>query len=109
MAVNVCPADTVQAPVHVVWDLLTRPAEYGRFWDVTIARVEPDGPAAPGQRFFGSSRALGRRWRVDGEVREVDHSRRQILFRMTLPLGLVSDNRIVCTAIDERSCMLRYG
>jgi hypothetical protein len=109
MAVNVCPADTVQAPARVVWELLMRPAEYGRFWDVSIERVEPEGPAAPGQRFLGSSRALGRRWRVEGEVREVDHSRRQILFRMILPLGLVSDNHVMCTPIDERSCMLRYG
>ena len=49
MAVNVCPADRVQAPVEVVWELLMHPAGYGGFWEMT---VEPEGPAAVGQRFF---------------------------------------------------------
>jgi hypothetical protein len=51
MAVNVCPADQVQAPVELVWELLMHPAGYGRFLDLTVERVEPDGPAAAGQRF----------------------------------------------------------
>ena len=106
MAVNVCPADRVQEPVELIWELLMHPAGNGRFWDLT---VEPEGPAAAGQQFVGWSRALCRRWRIDGEVLEVDPERHQIRFRMSLPLGIVSDNRIVCTPIDERSCMLRYG
>ena len=41
MTLNVCPADTVHAPVDRVWELLMHPAGYGRFWDLTIDRVEP--------------------------------------------------------------------
>jgi hypothetical protein len=109
MAVSVCPTDRVHAPVEQVWELLMRPAGYGRFWDLTVERVEPDGPAAAGQRFAGWTRALGRRWPIDGEVLEVDAERHQIRLRMSLPLGVVGDNRIVCTTIDDRSCMLRFG
>ena len=109
MAVNVCPADRVQAPVGLVWDLLTHPAGYGRFWDLTVERVEPEGPAAPGQRFAGWSRALYRRWRLRGEVLEVDARRHRIRFRMSLPLGIVGDNRIACAPLDDRSCTLRFG
>ena len=109
MAVNVCPADRVQAPVELVWDLLMHPAEYGRVLDLTVERLEPEGPAASGQRFGGWSRALCRRWRIDGEVVEVDAERHQIRFRMSLPLGIVGDNRIVCMPIDGGSCMLRFG
>ena len=74
MAMNVCPADRVQAQVELVWELLKNPAGYGRFWDLTVERVEPEGPAAAGQRLTGWSRALCRRWRIDGEIVEVDAS-----------------------------------
>ena len=106
---NVCPTDRVQAPVDVVWELLMHPAGYGRFFDMAVDRIEPAGPAAAGQRFSGWTRALCRRWRIDGEVLEVDGQRRTIRFRTSLPLGAVGDNRIVCTPIDARSCTLRFG
>ncbi len=50
MAVIVCPADRVQAPVELVWELLMHPAGYGRFWDLTVERVEPEGPAVADRR-----------------------------------------------------------
>jgi hypothetical protein len=66
MAVSVCPADQVQAPVEIVWELLMRPDGYGRFWDLTVEQVEPGGPAVVGRKFFGwTRRALGWRWRLD--------------------------------------------
>lgn len=109
MAVNVCPADRVQAPVEVVWELLAHPAAYGGFLDLTVERVEPAGPAAAGQRFVGWSRALCRRWRVEGEVVEVDAARHTIRFRTSLPLGIVGDNHLSCTPVDATSCILRFG
>jgi hypothetical protein len=107
MVVSVCPADVVYAPVEFVWELLMRPAGYGRFWDLTVERVEPDGLAAAGQKFVGWK--LCRRLRIEGEVLEVDAERHQIRFRTAFPLGIVGDNRIACTPIDAGSCMLRYG
>lgn len=109
MSLNVCPADMVRAPAERVWEPLMQPAGYGRFWDFTVERVEPEGLAVVGQTFVGWSRALGRRWRIDGEIQEVDAERHQILFRMSLPVGVVGNNRIVCAQIDEQSCLLRYG
>jgi hypothetical protein len=109
MTLNVCPADTVQAPVDQVWDLLMEPTGYGRFWDLTVERVEPEGFARVGQKIIGWTKALGKRWRIVGDIHEVDPVRHHILFRMSLPLGLVSDNRIMCAPIDARSCSLRYG
>jgi hypothetical protein len=109
MSLSVCPADTVQASVEKVWELLMHPVDYDHFWDMTVERVEPEGPARLGQKFVWSSRALCRRWRIDGEIQEVDAQRHHILFRLTLPLGLISSNRIMCARIDEHSCTLRYG
>jgi hypothetical protein len=63
MTLNVCPDDIVYAPVGRVWELLLHPAGYGRFWDLTVDRVEPEGPAVVGQTLVGWSSALGWRWR----------------------------------------------
>ncbi|MGD0220664.1 MAG: SRPBCC family protein [Acidimicrobiales bacterium] len=98
MDASVCPADRVHAPIEFVWELLMRPAGYGRFWNLTVERVEPDGPAAAGQKFAGWIRC--RRWRIEGDVLEVDAERHQIRFRTSFPLGIVGDNRIACTPID---------
>jgi hypothetical protein len=109
MALNVCPADTVHAPIDRIWNLLTHPADYGRFWDLTVERVEPEGPAVVGQRFVGWSWGLGKRWRIDGNILEVDAERHHILFRMGYPFGVVSTNRLMCTPTGEDSCLVRFG
>jgi hypothetical protein len=109
MAVSVCPADRVEAPVEVVWDLLAHPAGYGRFLDLVLERVEPAGPAAPGQRFAGWTRSWCRRWRVEGEVVEADAGRHQIRFRTSLPFGIVGDNRVSCTPRKASTCLVRFG
>lgn len=83
------------------------PAGYGGFWDMKVERVDPEGPAAVGQRLFAST--LCGRLRIDGEILEVDHVRHAIRFLTHLPFGLVGDNRISCSPIDAGSCMLRYG
>lgn len=107
MSVNVCPTDRVQAPVEVVWELLMHPAGYGGFWEMTVERVEPEGPAAVGQRIFAS--LLFRRLRIDSEILEVDRVRHAIRFRTAMPFGMVGDNRISCKPIDAGSCLLSYG
>ena len=107
MDVNVCPSDQVQAPVEVIWDLLMDPAGYGGFWQMTIDRVEPPGPATVGQRLYAWT--LCRRLRIDGEILEVDAERHAIRFHSTMPFGLIGDNRIACSPIDARTSLLRYS
>jgi Polyketide cyclase / dehydrase and lipid transport len=107
--VSVCPAESVRAPVAVVWGLLMDPAGYGGFLDLTVERVEPAGPAIAGQRFAGWTRAMCRRWQVEGEVVEVDPVRHRIRFRTALPLGIVGDNHLSCTPAGADNCILRFG
>ena len=109
MALSVCPADHVSAPVERVWDLLIHPADYDRFLDMTVASVEPPGRAVVGQRVTGWTREFGRRWRIAVEVEEVDEQRHQILFRAALPFGVIGNNRISCERIDEQRCLVRFG
>jgi hypothetical protein len=50
-----CPPDIVNAPVSVVWSLLTNPAAWGRFFDLRIIGINPEGPAAVGQIVYAES------------------------------------------------------
>ncbi|HLH62261.1 MAG TPA: SRPBCC family protein [Ktedonobacteraceae bacterium] len=109
MVVSVCPVDTVAAPVEDVWEMLNRPARYGEWWDARVERVEPEGPATPGQHIYMTSPALGKRWDVRFVVKMVNPNRHQIQFDVTLPLGIVDHVTITCTPIDGRSCRVRYG
>ena len=108
MTLNVCPADTVSAPVERVWGLLMRPADYGRFFDLNVERVEPAGLAKPGQRIAGWTRELGKRWNIEGEIEDVNTERHQLRFRMSLPFGVIGINRIGAQAIDATHCLLRF-
>lgn len=48
-----CPTETVEAPIGVVWQLLTDFSVWGSFFDLRVISVEPPGPAALGQRMRG--------------------------------------------------------
>jgi hypothetical protein len=55
MIYSSCPTSIVNAPVEIVWGLLTRPGEWGDFFDVRIISIEPAGAAAVGQIVFAES------------------------------------------------------
>src|SRR5260370_34241964 len=50
-----CPTSIVNAPVEIVWGLLTRPEKWGDFYDVRVTSVEPAGPAVVGQTVLAES------------------------------------------------------
>ncbi len=51
--------EIVEAPVGVVWKLLTNLSGWGSIFDFRVTSVEPPGPAAKGQRMLGEK---GPRW-----------------------------------------------
>ena len=53
-----CPMAVVDAPVDVVWGLLTNFAGWGSFYNVRALSVEPAGPAVVGQK-MRADRAAG--------------------------------------------------
>ena len=110
MPISVCPSAVVAAPVECVWELLAEPARYDEWWDVHTGRVEPPGPAAPGQVFTGTTRALGRTWQVVAiRVEMVNPDRHQIRLHARLPLGIVDDATITVRALDPTSSLLQFG
>ena len=73
-----CPTEIVEAPIEVVWKLLTNFSGWGGFYDVRVNRVEPPGPAVVGQRMFGESGPRGLHLRVSFEFTRIDEPRRQL-------------------------------
>ena len=83
-----CPTAIVEAPVGVVWKLLTNISGWGSFFDVRVTNVEPPGAAAKGQRMLGES---GPRWQhlgVSFEYTLIDETHYKLEMDGRLPLGL---------------------
>ena len=103
-----CPTEIVEAPIEVVWRLLTNFEGWGNFYDVRVLRVEPPGAAVVGQRMFGES---GPRWLhlgVSFEFVLIDEPRHQLEFDVRLPLGLTVHEVLDCVPLASERCRVNY-
>jgi hypothetical protein len=102
-----CPTAAVDAPVEVVWNLLTNFAGWGEFYEVRVKSVEPPGPAVVGQRMRGES---GPRWlhlRVSFEVTRVE-THRKLELDIQLPLGICVHADLDCLPLPDGRCRVNY-
>jgi hypothetical protein len=109
MTVSVCPIATVAAPLDTVWAALTDPASYDEWWNAHAERIEPAGPAAPGQVVYSTARGFGRRWPVTTRVLAVDAERRALDLETALPLGITVHNHILCAPLDAATTRVTFG
>ena len=109
MGFTICPTAVVAAPVESVWELLSEPTLYDEWWDARTERIVPEGKASPGQVIYAKTSAFGRKWDVTLRVEMVNPEKSQIQLHITLPLGIVNNATITCTAIDATSCRVQYG
>jgi len=109
MALTVCPAATVAAPVEVVWEILTQPAYYSAWADAQLQRIEPEGPAIVGQTIHFTSKALGIKWPLAFTVEKVNPQKHQLGLHAIFPLGIQIRPHISCAPVDTTSSYLRYG
>jgi hypothetical protein len=109
MVVSVCPAANVAAPVEDVWELLTQPSNYDRWWDAQLVRSVPEGLAAPGQINYATTKAFGKQWDVTLVVKSIQPARHQIQIDASLPFGVIDHATITCTAVNSVSCRVQFG
>ena len=103
-----CPTEIVEAPVGVVWQLLTNLSGWGSFFDVRVISVEPPGPVAKGQRMIGES---GPRWLhlgVSFECTLIDETHHQLEMDARLPLGLTVHEALDCVPLEGGRCRVNY-
>jgi hypothetical protein len=103
-----CPTALVDAPIAVVWGLLTEPARWGDFFDVRVRSVEPPGRAVVGQRCVGESGPRFLHLGVVFEYTRIDPQEHGLGVRVRLPLGIVVHEDLSCQAVGERQCRVNY-
>jgi hypothetical protein len=97
----------IDAPIEVVWRLLTDLAGWGSFYDVRVISVEPPGPAVIGQQIRGES---GPRWLhlgVSFEFTRIE-THRKLEMDIKLPLGITVHEDLDCVSLDGNRCRVNY-
>jgi uncharacterized protein YndB with AHSA1/START domain len=104
-----CPFDVVEAPIEVVWSLLTDPENWGEFFDVRIVDVTPVGPAVVGQVVRG--RSGSRIWspRITFRFLEIDTVGHRLVIAVKLPLSIQVMEDMTCTPLGDARCRVHYG
>jgi hypothetical protein len=103
-----CPSALVNAPVEIVWRLLTDPAGWGKFYDLRVTKVEPPGPAAEGQKFYGESGPRFLHLRLAFEYIKVDPVRYLLNLDVELPFGLFVREEMDSIPLDNARCRVNY-
>lgn len=103
-----CPTAVVNAPVDVVWRLLTEPAGWGNFYDVQITKVVPPGPAVVGQKIYGTSGPWPLRFRVQFEFFKIDPANHVLGFTVQLPFGISVREDMDCVPLNSTQCRVNY-
>jgi len=104
----ICPTDVIEAPIDVVWRLLTDPAGWGDFFDVRVRQVDPPGPAKVGQRVRGESGPRFLRLAVRFEFTHIDPAGHRLGVDVHLPLGVTVREDLDCKSIDANRCRVNY-
>jgi hypothetical protein len=103
-----CPTDLVNAPLAVVWALLTEPAGWANFFDIRITRIDPPGPAVVGQTIYAESGPRFLHLGMTLEYTDVDAARNAIGLNIRLPFGIAVREDLTCSFVTENQCRVNY-
>ena len=106
MAYASCPASIVKAPVEIVWN--TRPGEWGDFYDVRIASVEPPGPAMVGQTVFAESGPRLLHLKLEFRFSKVDAGNHELGIDVRSPFGVTVRENLSCVPLGQDRCRVNY-
>src|SRR5712692_1537039 len=108
MAYISCPTTIVDAPVEIVWMLLTRPEGWGDFYDVRIASVEPPGLAVVGQKVCAASGPWLLRLKLEFRFIKIDAGNRELGLEVQLPFGITVRENLSCVPLGQDQCRVNY-
>ena len=103
-----CPTEIVNAPIDVVWALLTTPERWGDFYDIRDVRADPPGHAVVGQKCRGESGPRIFHFAVRFEYLEIDEAKHRLVVDVTLPLGMRVREDLDCIASGAAQCRVNY-
>lgn len=108
MTYTSCPTTIVNAPIEIVWILLTEPAAWGTFFDVRITDVQPTGSAVVGQRFYGESGPQFLHLRLKFQYTEVNAEGHKLGLNVQLPFGITVREDLSCIPVNSAQSRVSY-
>jgi hypothetical protein len=108
VAYSSCPTSIVNAPVEIVWTLLTRPEEWGDFYDVRLRSVEPPGVAVVGQTVFAESGPRPLHFALEFRFTKIDAMNYELGIDVRLPFGITVREDLSCVPIGQDQCRVNY-
>jgi hypothetical protein len=108
MAYSSCPTSIVNAPVEIIWALLTRPEEWGDFYDVRVKSVQPAGPAVVGQTIFAESGPRLLHLTLEFRFTKIDAVNHELGLDVRLPFGITVRENLSCAPIGQNQCRVNY-
>jgi hypothetical protein len=103
-----CPTSLVDAPIGVVWSLLTEPACWAEFFDIRISHIDPSGSAVVGQRIYAESGPRFLHLGVTLEYIYINASRGTIGLTAIFPLGITVRENLSCGIVSDTQCQVNY-
>jgi hypothetical protein len=103
-----CPTGVVNAPVEVVWTLLTHPEGWGDFYNVRITAADPAGPAVVGQRVFAQSGPEFLHLKLQFRFTEIDALNYKLGFDAQFPFGVTVREDMSCIPLGQQQCRVNY-
>jgi hypothetical protein len=103
-----CPTDLVNAPIDIVWTLLTHPADWAGFFDIRISHIVPPGAASVGQKIHAESGPHFLHLPVTLEFTEIDVAKRVIGLSVQLPLHVKVLENLSCSVVSDTQCRVNY-
>jgi hypothetical protein len=104
-----CPTGVVNAPVEIVWTLLTHPEGWGDFYSVRITAADPAGPAVVGQTVFAESGPEFLHLKLQFRFTEIDALNYKLGFDVRFPFGVTVREDLSCVPLGQQRCRVNYN
>jgi hypothetical protein len=104
-----CPTAIINAPVEIVWSILTDPQGWSDFFDVRSVSVQPPGSAAVGQTISAASGPRVLRLKLKIRFAEVDPAKYFLGLDVQLPFGITVREELSCVRLDQDKCRVTYN
>jgi hypothetical protein len=108
MTYSSCPTDIVNAPVNVVWSLLTDPTGWEKVFDVRIVEIRPRGPAAVTQTVYAESGPSFLHLKVEIQFFKIDSAHYALNLNVRLPFQLMVYESLTCVPLSVEQTLVNY-
>lgn len=104
-----CPTAIVNAPVELVWSLLTHPQGWGDFYNLRILSVNPAGPAVVGQTISAEPGPRFIHLKICIRFTQIDPTNYRLVFDAFFPFGISVHEDLTCVPLNPDQCRVNYN